>query len=70
MGNKRIVARLLTPVEAINFALMIDDHFEMRAFLESWQHGDQEEWNEDIVDFLAFKEFNREKADGQTGGTE
>ncbi len=33
-------------LKAIEFALTIDDHFEMRDFLYGWMHGDTSEWPE------------------------
>jgi hypothetical protein len=39
-------ARLGTGVEAIAFALKIEDHYDMRAFLESWLEGDLSVWTE------------------------
>ena len=46
------MAQFLKAVEAIEFALTIDDHFEMREFLKSWAHGDIDEWE---ADFEAWK---------------
>lgn len=33
-------------VQAIEFALEIDDHFDMREFLDGWMHGDVQDWPE------------------------
>lgn len=44
--------QLLTPVEVIEFSLTIDDHFEMRAFLEGWVEGDVSEWVDDIKEWV------------------
>lgn len=38
--------RLGSGVEAIKFALKIDDHHNREAFLDSWLHGDLSEWPE------------------------
>ena len=36
-----------TAVQAIEYALAhLDDHFDMREFLNDWMHGDVEEWVE------------------------
>jgi hypothetical protein len=37
-----------TAVQAIKFALTIDDHFDMREFLKSWSDGslDPAEWSD------------------------
>ncbi|QRE77356.1 hypothetical protein [Methylobacterium aquaticum] len=35
-----------TPVQAIEFALKIDDHYDMRDFLGSWNEGDLTDWPE------------------------
>lgn len=35
-----------TAVQAIEFALGIDDHWDMRQFLDDWMHGDVSEWPE------------------------
>lgn len=39
-------ARLGTGVEAIKFALLIDDHYDREGFLDSWLHGDLSDWPE------------------------
>lgn len=44
-----------TAVQAIEFALKIDDHYDMREFLNGWMHGDVEEWDE-------YQSFIQEKA--------
>ncbi len=33
-------------LRVIKFAVTIDDHFDMREFLDSWLHGDVSEWPE------------------------
>ena len=38
-----------TAVQAIEFALTIDDHYEMRGFLDRWMHGDIEEWPDYVI---------------------
>lgn len=37
------------PIGAIKFALTIEDHFDMRAFLADWLHGDLTEWPEFVA---------------------
>lgn len=34
------------PIKAIAFAQMIDDHFDLRAFLDAWMEGALAEWPE------------------------
>lgn len=49
--------------EAIEFALTIDDHFEMHDFLDGWMHGDIEEWRADFDLFMEGKrQFDFETA--------
>lgn len=33
-------------INAISFALTIDDYFEMKEFLRQWEYGDTSEWPE------------------------
>jgi hypothetical protein len=33
-----------TPVDAINFALSLDDNLDVRLFLEDWLHGEMRSW--------------------------
>lgn len=35
-----------TPLQAIEYALLLDDGLEMKQFLSDWQHGDIECWLE------------------------
>jgi len=35
-----------TAEQAIEFALTIDDHFDMRGFLNNWLEGDLDDWPE------------------------
>lgn len=45
-----------TAVQAIEYALAhLDDHFDMREFLNDWMHGDVEDWVE-------YQAFLKEKA--------
>lgn len=41
-----------TSPQAIHYALTLDDHFEMREFLDGWMHGDIAEWADDYRIFL------------------
>lgn len=55
LGKVRQMVEENDAVEAILFSLTIDDHYDMRSFLEGWTHGSTEEWPE----FDNFK--NKEK---------
>jgi hypothetical protein len=35
-----------TGIQAIEFALEIDDHYDMRYFLQGWNEGSLDEWPE------------------------
>lgn len=50
-------AGLGTAVQAIEFAITIDDHYDRLEFLESWKHGDLSEWDD-------FKSFIRAEQKG------
>lgn len=41
-----VCPELAEPVEAIKFAVEIDDHFDRLYFLNSWLHGDLGDWPE------------------------
>lgn len=42
------------PTKAILFSLTLEDHFDARAFLEAWTHGETDDWP-------AFQSFNPDK---------
>lgn len=51
-ARKKKETPLQEALRAIRFALNIDDHYNMREFLDGWTHGDTSEWPE----FAAGKE--------------
>ena len=46
------MANIGTPVQAIEYALRLDDWAEMQCFLKDWQEGDVSAW----VEYLGFIE--------------